>query len=255
MNQLAYQVLGKADQPAVLLLHGFMSSNAQWLLNVERLAEVRRLVLVELWGHGNSPSPEQRSAFSIEAYNEQFEQIRAALEIDEWHVIGQSYGAGVVINYALAHPERVLSVVATNSRSAFGQLTAEQRSTDTADPLAGEFDVRALPYHPIHSRRFPETVKAALVESADRIPREAIRRGGELGGRLNCAATINELEMPLLITNGRYEKAFQPELAALLQRHPALQVVNLDGGHSVNIEAPEAFNEAVLTFQSAIQPD
>ncbi len=255
MKQLAYRVLGNADHPAVLLLHGFMSSNAQWLPNTERLAASRRLVLVELWGHGESPMPEQRSAFSIEAYNEQFEQIRAALDIERWHVIGQSYGAGIVINYALAYPERVLSVVATNSRSAFGQMAAEQRRTDAADTLAGEFDVRALPYHPIHSRRFPQSVKDALVKNADRIPREAIRRGGQLGVSLNCTDKLDQLKMPLLITNGRYEKAFQPELGALQARYPTLQVVHLDGGHSVNIEAPAAFDQAVLAFQSEIRTD
>lgn len=87
-----------------------------------------------------------------------------------------------------------------------------------------------------------------MVTSADTMSAEAIILGGKLGANLNCNDRVGELTVPLLIANGQYEKSFQTDLAVLQQRYPHLRVENLAGGHSVNIEAADAFNQVVLEF-------
>ena len=77
---------------------------------------------------------------------------------------------------------------------------------------------------------------------------EAIRLGGLLGARLNCRKLLAGYPLPLLITNGRYEKSFQNDLASLRQAVPDLNVVDLEGGHSINIEDADGFNASVLAF-------
>lgn len=249
--RLAFATVGDARQPAVLMLHGFMSCNAQWLANIDALSQHHYLIMVELWGHGNSPSPSDPELYSVPAYIQQFEALRAELDIPQWHLLGQSYGAGVMIRYALTCPQACGKVVVTNSRSAFGRLIPERAHADSQAPAAERpFDPRALPFHPIHARRFPQHIKDALVASADNICAEAIRLGGRLGEDLYCADVLGQLAQPLLITNGRYEKAFQQDMARLQEKYPALNVANLDGGHSVNIEAADDFDRAVLDFLS-----
>ena len=39
MTRLHFQTVGNPEHPAILLLHGFMSCNGQWLLNQEALSE------------------------------------------------------------------------------------------------------------------------------------------------------------------------------------------------------------------------
>ena len=251
MPALHYDTHGNPDHPAVLLLHGFMSSNAQWLTNIEALSARYFLVAVELWGHGRSPTPAQRNYYTLDSYYEQFEAIRHTLGLVGWAVIGQSYGAGIVLNYANAYPQVCRAVVATNSRSAFGSLAAENASGRTTREEHPGSNLRALPYHPIHARRFPDHVKNALVASADAMDPQAVRLGGKLGAALNCRALVGNLPVPLLITNGRYERSFQADLAALQDAIPDLNVVDLPGGHSVNIEASAGFNAAVLSFLEA----
>ncbi len=249
MTKLACTTAGDPGAPAVMLLHGFMSCNSQWLLNREALAREHYLLMVELWGHGDSPAPEDPACFSVAAYTAQFEEIRRAQGINQWAVIGQSYGAGLVIQYALQHPGVCTRVVVTNSRSAFGPPTAD---ADRRDPAPDStVQPRQLPYHPIHARRFPPHVQQALVEKADAMQPHSIQLGGRLGADLNCRDKLANLQQPLLLTNGRYEKSFQTDLQALLQTCPNLNVVHLDGGHSVNIEAAEGFNRAVLEFLQA----
>ena len=66
-DSLHYEVDGSAGKPALLLLHGILSSNLQWEPNRAALSEHFRLVSVELWGHGKSPAPEDPERYTREA--------------------------------------------------------------------------------------------------------------------------------------------------------------------------------------------
>ena len=253
MTALAYETSGDPRAPAIMLLHGFMSSNAQWLPNREALGRDHRLVLVELWGHGRSPLPATPDAFSLDTYLAEFERIRAELGIDRWALIGQSYGAGLTIQYARRYPDRCRALIVTNSRSALGAMerrnAEDEAAAAAADPMdTPEFSPRTLPYHPIHARRFPDIVKQALVAAADAMTVDAVRHGGRLGARLNCIDALADLEVPLLLTNGVWEKSFQADVQRLRALYPWLEVADLEGGHSINIEAAAAFDAACLDF-------
>ena len=143
------------------------------------------------------------------------------------------------------------ALVVTNSRSAFAHRAERPRGDPEArrDPFGEpDFTVRKLPWHPIHARRFPEAVKAALVASADAMAVSAVRDSGRLGADLHSVEVLDDLEVPLLVANGVYEKSFQNDVARLKARYPDLEVVDMAGGHSVNIEAAAEFDAAVLAF-------
>ena len=80
--QLAFETVGTSDKPALMLIHGFISSNTQWLTNRDALSEHYQLIMVELWGHGRSPTPTEPTEFSADAYVTQFERIRETLGIE-----------------------------------------------------------------------------------------------------------------------------------------------------------------------------
>ncbi|MEL7210394.1 MAG: alpha/beta hydrolase [Actinomycetota bacterium] len=111
-------------------------------------------------------------------------------------------------------------------------------------------DIQALPYHPRNARRIPEDLKARMVEVADAMPM-AVFRHLRNAGPWKSSDELHQLEVPTLLINGRFEKVFQPCVAEARASVPDLRVVDLDGGHSVNIDQPEAFNAAVLEFVAA----
>ncbi len=51
-----------------------------------------------------------------------------------------------------------------------------------------------------------------------------------------------------MLINGVKERKFQPTRDWLAQTHPAIRIVDLEGGHSVNVESPDGFNAAVRAF-------
>lgn len=245
MSQLHYETHGSADNPALLLVHGFLSSNAQWLPNIESLSTRFHLVTAELWGHGQSPLPD--GDLTVERYLNAFEHIRGQLAIEHWGVIGQSYAAGIAIRYAIAHPARVDGLMITNSRSALGNLEANGPKR-SQQPIGEVLDNnRHLPIHPIFAKRIPEPTKSALVEAADNISHKAIGAGSKLGSQLNSIGLLGDIPCPFIIANGVYEKSFQKDMREIKQID-GLNVVDLDGGHAVNIEAADQFNELVVGF-------
>lgn len=247
MQALSFDTHGEPTNPAIMLVHGFMSCNAQWMPNLAALGESYLLVMVELWGHGRSPTPNDPDAYSIAVYIREFERIRKSLGIGAWHLIGQSYGAGLALNYAHAHAHTCRRVVVTNSRSAFGAIS-DKRANRSTNVREQDFDPRRLPFHPVHARRIPSDVQQTMIESADAMSQPAIEFGGALGARLGATYLLEALGSRLLITNGIFEKAFQSDLETVRARLPNLNVADIDGGHSVNIDAAAEFNRAVLAF-------
>ena len=247
-DHLHTEVEGEASKPALLLIHGFLSSNLQWALNRERLRAHFRLVAAELWGHGKSPAPRDPGCYGVEHYVEEFERIRAELGIARWLVCGQSFGAGIAIRYALSRPDAVSGLVITNSRSALNDVSGEARSGGGLDTWE-RLDLRRLPFHPCHAKRFPPALKARMEEAADTIPPYAVWQAtATTAAELSCREVVSGLRLPTLLVNGRFEKSFQADRDFAERSIEGIAIVDLDAGHSVNVEAPQAFDRALVEF-------
>lgn len=242
------EIDGSETSPALLLVHGFMSSTLQWEPNRETLRERFRVVAVDLWGHGDSPAPRDSKHYTVDAYLSEFEAIRQRLGIEAWFVCGQSFGAGITIRYALKHRRAVRGLIVTNSRSALNDVTSETEATGSVEDWRAA-DLRSLPYHPCHAKRFPARLKSRMEMAADRIDRHALWQAMQVTARdLSCRDAVKELSVPTLLVNGRFEKAFQEDRDFAIATIPELEVADLDAGHSVNIEASKGFSEAVIDF-------
>lgn len=240
--------------PYAFLLHGMLSSHLQWRPNLPALSRHLRPVSFELWGHGNSPTPLDDAPYTVPAIVEQLENVRQELGAAHLVLIGQSFSAGLVLRYALEHPERMLAVVFTNSASALSDLhdvRVRERQQRMIDVVAagGAQAVRQLPMHPRGGRRLPPELKPALVAAADAVDPQAIERLARVTGPgLSVARDLPRLACPVLVVNGRHEAAFQPWRDLAVRTIPHCEVVDVDAGHAVNLEAPDVFDTAVMEF-------
>jgi pimeloyl-ACP methyl ester carboxylesterase len=239
--------------PFLLLVHGFLSSRAQWRPNLAALSEVCRPVSLELLGHGRSPSPADPAAYTAAAYLARFEALRRRLGAERWFVCGQSYGAGLTIRYALEHPGRVIGQVFTNSMSAFSP-SPRSRGWDTAKGAealraGGRAALEAQRNYPRPSRRLAPALWEGIVADAALLSVEGVANGIRYTvPELSVTADLGRIAVPSLLVNGRREAAFQPLRDLAAREIPGLEVVDLDAGHSVNVGAAAAFNAAVAAF-------
>lgn len=249
---------GPAGSPHLLLLHGFLSSRAQWLPNLAGLTTFCRPVVVELLGHGRSPAPSDPAAYTVDSYLAAFEEIRRRIGAEQWFVCGQSFGAGLVVQYALRHPTRVPGLIFTNSLSAMtpkGNVDREAQQQARIDAIraGGREGLESIRIHPRYAKRLPEEAKRALVEDAARISLEGIVHSWQTTSpHLSITDVLAQVPMPALLVNGLWEKKFQPMRAEAIRLLPGLKIVDLDGGHSVNMEAADGFNAAVREFLARV---
>src|SRR5271157_541104 len=120
------EVHGDGAKPHLLLVHGLLSSRAQWRPNLGALAAVSTPVVVELLGHGRSGAPAGSAAYTVAAYVRQFEALRERLGVRRWFICGQSFGAGLTIRYALTHPDRIVGQIFTNTMSGLSPAARER---------------------------------------------------------------------------------------------------------------------------------
>ena len=244
--------------PYALLVHGILSSRAQWAPNLDALKTVSRPVVVELLGHGRSPSPTGPGPYTPDGYVRAFEEIRRDLGAEHWFVVGQSLGAALTLRYALAHQERVVAQVFTNSSSALADDEWRRGVQATLPDLARRVEeggrdlIARLPLHPARARHVPRDAHRALVADGDLIDPGGLARTflhtvPDSSVRDRVAA--NRVRT-LLVAGGR-EREFAPSRSHAEATMPHLEVVELDAGHAVNLQAAEAFDAAVTAFLAA----
>ena len=243
------------DGPFLLLVHGVLSGRSLWQPNLAALSRVSRPVVVELWGHGRSPSPDDPACYRPEAYVRAFEELRAELGVERWFVCGQSFGAALTLRYALDHPERAIAQVFTNSASALGDDDWVARMRTAIPALADEIErggsaaVERMPIHPRHSRRIPPEYRGAVIADAALVTCRGLAHLMRYGvPESSVRARIGENRVPALLVCGEREIAFRPQREAAEREMPRLQVVGADAGHAVNLEAAETFDRAVADF-------
>ncbi len=243
--------------PHLLLLHGFLMSRAQWRPNLESLARVCRPVIVELWGHGKSPAPDDPALYHPDAYVAQFESIRQRLGIERWWLCGYSLGAGLTIRYALTHPQHIAGHIFTNSTSGFADAPQIDAWRNGAEAAAQQIEagginaIERMPVHPRQARRLPADLYNALLREAALLSPTGVANTLRY---TNPNATVRERvaenTVPSLLICGSAETRFAPHREFALAQMPQLTIVDLAVGHGVNMEDPAGFNAAVREFIS-----
>ena len=250
MTSILFDAQGTAytdrrEGPAVLLIHGVGLSHRIWALVVPQLAEGRRVIALDMLGHGSSPRP--RAGATIEDYSSQAFGLLDHLGIASCAVVGFSMGALVAQQMALDHPARVPQLAAVSGVHA---RDAEQRSAILK--RAREFADKGLePFIPGALERWltSEFRQAHPEVEADIA---AGLRANDLTGYLRSyqvfatsddtlAPRAGEIRCPTLVLTGEHDSGSTAEMAyALGARIAGSRVVILPGlRHLLTHEAPE----------------
>lgn len=131
--KMYYEVHGNGD-PVVLLHGSFMTITNNWSGWIGELAKTRKVIAVELQGHGRTADIERD--FSYENLADDVAALLDHLKIPSADLIGYSLGGGIAMQCAIRHPDKVRKVVSISAvfRSdglvkegldAISQLTAE----------------------------------------------------------------------------------------------------------------------------------
>jgi 2-succinyl-6-hydroxy-2,4-cyclohexadiene-1-carboxylate synthase len=248
-------VVHEGRGPYALLVHGVLASRGYWADNLDALSAACRPVVVELWGHGRSPSPADPARYEWESYCGELERVREDLGAEQWFTIGQSMGAGLTLNYGLMHPDRVLAQVVTNSNGAFAPLEGwSDRHATGVGPFVdklrreGTGFLRTHRLNPGRSRRVSEATRALLDREIDEHDALGVANAMAITtARMPLGNRLTQVTRPTLLTLGVDEEPFL-RLLPQARLIPDLEIVELPASHAVNAHDPDGWNAAVVDF-------
>jgi pimeloyl-ACP methyl ester carboxylesterase len=107
-----YREAGPKDAPTILLLHGIPTSSRQFEPLLIRLSDRYHLVAPDYpgFGHSDWPNP-KKFAYTFDHIAEIMNHFTEALGLSRYTLYMHDYGGPVGFRMALAHPERVQSLV------------------------------------------------------------------------------------------------------------------------------------------------
>lgn len=235
------------NEPPVVLLHGLGATAAlNWFAGIEALAKKRRVIALDLPGHGRTP---RRGRFRLEAVSEQVGELIDSLGVTRCIVAGYSMGGVIAQILARRRPDLVEGLVLCATardfrgkpvdRVRFGALTAIAAAARlvpmTPLPLIGA----------VARRRDGERWWAAS-EAANSSPLAVCEAADELG-RFTSREWLHELTIPAVVVMTTRDRLVptnrQARLAAAL---PAAHVFKIDGDHLAAGRVPAVFRAALV---------
>ncbi len=246
--ELKHYEQGPTDAPVVLLAPSLGTTLAMWDDLARVLAESYRVVRFDTRGHGASPVPP--GPYSIDELAEDVIALADFLEIDRFAFVGLSLGGAIGQTLAVAHPERLTSLVLCCTGPSFGEPATWR---DRAAQVRAEG--MAFLVEPTKGRWFtPEFLESHPEESGELL--EMIASTNPVGYAACCDALadydissrLGEISAPTRVIAGAQDPVSPPEVArTLVEGIPDADLVVIDNAaHIASIARPEAFNAAVV---------
>ena len=109
--ELSFASSGHGPGPALVLCHGYTGSSHDFSLQVDALAEHRRVITLDLRGHGHSTKTGDASTYTIAQFTDDLAAFIAAVGGGPVDLLGHSMGGRISLGVALARPDLVRSLV------------------------------------------------------------------------------------------------------------------------------------------------
>jgi proline-specific peptidase len=122
-----YRCVGNGDATPLLLLHGGPGAGHDYLEPLDELADTRRVVFYDQLGCGKSERPDDVGLWTLERFVREVDEVRAALGLESVHLLGQSWGGWLGIEYMLSQPAGVQRLVLASTSASMPQFAAETR--------------------------------------------------------------------------------------------------------------------------------
>lgn len=184
-----YEVQGEGGTPLVLVHGAFSAIGTSFGELLPGLAKGRRVIAVELQGHGRTADIDR--PFGYDVWADDLAALLAQLEIDQADVFGYSFGSAVALELRFRHPERVRKLVLASAAANLDGLhpgLMDGLEGFTAEHLAGS------PFAEEYQRIAPDPDGLpALVEK-----KKALDRGWQGWP----AEWLREIGVPVLVVIG-----------------------------------------------------
>lgn len=264
-----YRITGKGPGIPLLLLHGGPGMQSSDSDPLRQLGTERPVIQYDQLGCGKSEQPEDTALWTVDRYVEELGQVIRALELEEVHLLGHSWGTMLAASYLFTKPQGVRSVIflgpaldaqrwERDQRAYLKQFPEQVQKTIEESESQGTTDSDAyqeamMQYYKTHMCRV-DPWPNELSEDLDQLnPNVYNYMWGAseftVTGTLkhfDATERLNEIDIPALFTCGRYDEATPEATEHYASLVPDAEFhVFENSSHMPPVEEPEAYVETV----------
>ncbi|MEA2870696.1 MAG: hypothetical protein QOH67_672 [Hyphomicrobiales bacterium] len=254
-DRWSYMEAGRADAPALVLLHGLGANSMHWRFQLAGLSDAFRVVA---W---NAPGYILSDAFQTESpgcrdYADAVADFLGSLKLDRVNIVGNSFGSRVAQCFAVHYPARVIRLAMTGTGIGPKGMSEEEKAkimaTREAQIAKGGYGFGARVDALLAKNASEQTI--ALVRD---VVRATNPRGFRHGVKLGMAdgydpeTVAGRVTAPVLMISGNEDRVnpIDKHAAVLAKAMPKAKLEILDGiGHLPEVEAPEKVNAMLRAF-------
>ena len=270
---LHYRTVGSGAP--LLLLSGGPGFDVDYISGIaHELGSSYKCILLEQRGTGRSRPPNPTSAqMTLKLFVEDVEAVRASLKIDRLTIIGHSWGGMLAMAYAVAHPDRVESLILVDSggmdltfaqylrdniasRASLSERKEMEKEEDAMEHASDSNALNAanatynrliIPFY-FYNRALADKLAATLSGDSNQ-QRVSLLMEGDLANNYHVRSGMRSFSRPLLIIQGRQDPIPETVAVEIHEAVPNSQLLFIDQcGHFPWIEQSKAFYSAVRTF-------
>ncbi len=251
---LNYADVGSKDRLPILFLHGFPFSHEMWQHQLDEVSKKYRAIAYDIKGHGLSDVGDGQ--YTIDGHVDDLFAFMDHLRLERPVIVGLSMGGYITLRALERNQERFAAAVLCDTKSEAdtpeGKLRrfagmVEVKKTGSQQ-FADTFAKTVFTPESLTSK--PEAV-ATICRIISRTPPLSI--AGTLlalAARTDTSSVLSHLRMPVLILVGAADQVTPPSVSQAMHdriRGSELQVIP-GAAHMSNLENPEAFDRALLSF-------
>jgi L-proline amide hydrolase len=278
-----YRIVGNGEEPGklpLLVLHGGPGASHDYLEPLEAMANTgRRVIFYDQLGGGNSDHPHNPSMWTVELFVEELDAVRKALALDRLHILGQSWGGMLGMEYALTQPGGLASLTVADSPASIAQWVSEANRLRAQLPAevqqtllhheqngttdSEEYQNASLVFYSRHVCRvdpMPDFVKRTFDKLAQ-YPEVYNTMNGPsefyVIGTLktwDITDRLHEIQVPTLLLSGRYDEA-TPIIVETIHKSIAGSewIIFENSSHMPHVEETELYLQVLNRFLTRVE--
>ena len=251
---------GDAERvPSILLLHGFTGSTATWQAHLPALSAHRKVVAVDLIGHGASAAPADTTRYSMAQCCYDLLAMLDRLEIEQCAVLGYSMGARVALHLAVSAPRRVSALVLESGSPGIADPAERAARREADEALANRIECdgieafvdywEALPLFASQRALLPDVRLELRRQRLCNNPKGLANslRGMGTGAQEPLWDRLGHMSVPILLMVGALDAKFREIGGAMASAIPGARLAVVPGaGHAVHLEQPAEFERLIV---------
>ena len=275
--QIWYRCVGSGGIP-LLTLHGGPGAGHDYLEPLEQLGADRPVIFYDQLGCGRSDQPDDRSLWRMERFVAEVDAVRRSLALERVHLLGQSWGGWLAIEYMLSRPQGVISLILASTSASIPQFVAEtarlkaelpsdiyqtlQRCEALEDYRHPDYEAAVLEFYKRHVCRldpWPDPLLRTVANLEGNAVYDTMNGPNEfivIGNLKDWDRTdrLGEISTPTLITVGRYDE-LTPACAETLHRgiRNSRIVVFEKSAHLAHLEEADDYRRVIADFMSEVE--